>query len=152
MKKRSLLTLLLCEFSAAYSLSVGNPCEASLFFDEVLYNNSCCDPCDQVFYFNTCSIRFGFYGDYVFNRRLETVTGRDIDFSEMATNAGYLALNFWETFDIFTTLGATKITFNTSLGPFNSGNASPRFNFESSTALSWSIGGEERSGNAIDGL
>ena len=145
MKKLFLIASLLFALEKVFALPIGNPSNASLFFYTTpCDNNSYSDPCDQV---GLCSsfldiVRFdvGFYGDYVFNRHLETVTNRKIDYSQISTNAGYIAINFWELVDVFTTLGASKFSFNTSLGPFNDTNKSPRFTFESATAFSWSVG------------
>lgn len=136
MKKRFLLALLFFCLGKTWALPVGNPAEASLFCDDA----ACCCP-NSLFSLDSICWRVGFWGDFVFNRNFETVTGSKIDFSQRFTNAGYLAVNFCNVVDLFTTLGATKFRFNTSLGPFNAGNRSPRFDFQSSTAFSWSIGG-----------
>ena len=138
MKKIVFLAVFVFSVAKSYSLPVGNPTGSSLFFYEVPRKACLCD--ENIFCWDGVRVGLGFYGDYVFNRNLETVTGKKVDFSHICTNAGYLSLNFWNVFDLFTTLGATKFTFNTSLGPFNSTNPSPRFDFESSSAFSWSIG------------
>ena len=132
MKKLSILALVFLSMTtAAFALPVGNPAEASLFCEK-----RCCVCCSDEF-----SVRVGFYGDYVFNRNWKTSSDRKVDYSQITTNAGYFALNYCNIAEVFTTLGATKLSFNTSLGPFNSGNTGPRFDFESSSAFSWSVGG-----------
>jgi hypothetical protein len=140
MKKIVLLIAFLIGVESINALPVGNPSDASLFYE--IPCDSCSElPCNQtLFPWEYIRLGVGYYGDFVFNRHLETVTGRQIDYTQIATNAGYLSLSFWEAFDIFATIGTTKFKFNTSLGPFNASNTSPRFDFESSTSISWSIG------------
>lgn len=141
MKKTFFLAIVSVFFlsvTQSFALPVGNPTGASLFFYEVP-KGACCTA-ENIFCLDAVRVGLGFYGDYVFNRNLETVTGKKVDYSRMYTNAGYLSLNFWNVFDVYTALGATQFTFNTSLGPFNSTNPSPRFDFKSSNAFSWSIG------------
>ncbi len=95
----------------------------------------------------TLSLRAGFFGDYVFNRLLKTdvpntffmskqasdaasssFTGEDLPNialhknmtqSELYTNAGYLALNIWDRFDVFCTLGTTNAYIKGSSAAFN---------------------------------
>lgn len=137
--KTWLITLLLAlAIGRAYGLPVGNPAEPALFCCHSTCDEACSVPCD--FFVDLIDLRIGFYGDYVFNRHLKTVTQRKIDYTQMFTNAGYLALNFCQRFDLFTTLGVTKFSFNTNLEPFNSDNPSPCFDFESNTMFSWSVG------------
>jgi major outer membrane protein len=137
--KRIILILFFfhCVPERVEALPVGNPSEASFFN----YMNCCeihADNCELLF--EIARLRIGYYGDFVFQRHLETVHGRHIDYSEIATNAAYIALNFFEVAELFTTVGASHFKLNTSLGPFNQTNPSPRFDFESSTAFSWSLG------------
>ena len=139
MKKQLILAALLLSIHKLTALPVGNPSNASLPCTPLSAKYGWpCSPSEL--FLGRARFDVGFYGDYVFSRHLETITERQIDFSEMFTNAGYLALNFCNRFDIFTTLGSTKFRFNTSLGPFNPGNTSPRFDFESITSFSWSVG------------
>jgi opacity protein-like surface antigen len=110
-----------------YALPADNPAGASL----ALYP--------------TCSgfsLGLGFYGDYVFNRHMRTTTtrGKDIDTTKLFTNAAYLDLNLCDRLDIFTTLGASRLSLNTSLAPFNALDPHPLFEIESSSSFSYSIG------------
>ncbi|MCH9627184.1 MAG: Major outer membrane porin [Chlamydiales bacterium] len=136
----TMLTVLAC--GAAYALPVGNPSEASLLCDGLIWEGHCGDPCDPCL--NWCdafSVRVGFYGDYVFNRHME-VDGRgdpDIEHTEIYTNAGYIAVNFWDRFDVFTTLGATNLCIDTNVSAFRLGDG-PRIELETDTDFSWSIG------------
>lgn len=137
MKKILTLFIVLTGLQNAVALPIGNPSEVTLFRCALPFKERCLCFLDQ-FRFSV-----GYYGDFVFNRHLETVTERQIDYSTLTTNAAYLALNFRNLFEIFSTLGATKIKFNTSFSPFNAegDNPRPRFDFESTTAFSWSLGG-----------
>jgi hypothetical protein len=143
--------LLICAFlflgSTLSALPLGNPAEPGIYKRGAFLcggNNNLCDPC-----FNWCdafSLRIGFYGDYVFNRGLKIVKepnplikGSDFDEYQIFTNAGYIALNFINRLDVFTTLGetTTKIKSNlTGLAPGLLGEGeliqSPHF--------SWSVG------------
>lgn len=115
-----------------YALPVGNPIEATLFGRE-----NCCEAlsfCDFVGY------GVGFYGDYVFNRHMETVNHKDIDTTKLFTNAGYLLVNLWHRLDLFTTLGASRLSLNTSLGAFSRADPHPLFEIESLSSFSYSVG------------
>jgi Chlamydia major outer membrane protein len=121
-----------------FALPVGNPSEASLFCsNQFCQAIDCASSCPS---FDMLDLSVGYYGDYVFNRHLETIQNQHIDYSHISTNAGYVALTCWERFELFATFGASKFSFNTSLLPFNATNPSPRFDFETSTAFSWSVG------------
>ncbi len=137
-----MLTILSC--GAAYALPLGNPSEASLMCDGLFYEGLCADYCDPcVSWCDAWSFRAGFYGDYVFERHLEVdqglTDGRQIEHSEIFTNAGYVAFNFYDRFDIFATFGATNINLETNAVAFV-GTVRDRFKLETDTDFSWSIG------------
>lgn len=140
----TILTLLTC--GAAYALPVGNPTEASLFLNGAwMDNNSCCDPCDPCFsWADSLSFRLGYYGDFVFSRHLKkrgeegSGTGGHIRDGEIFTNAGYLALNFCNRFDIFTTLGASDMRIRTNGVSFAAINQLIELDFRE--RFSWSVG------------
>ncbi len=142
----TLLAVLTC--GAAYTLPVGNPSEASLLCDGLFWEGSCCmDPCDPcATWCDAVSFRFGYYGDFVFNRyfknRSGTGSGRTIEHTELFTNAGYLALNIWDRVDIFSSLGATKLRLDTNAVSFNLDGdvAGERFDLETKSRFSWSVG------------
>lgn len=113
---------------ALHALPVGNPAEIKLA--------PCTSECPS---FLSCSV--GFYGDYVFNRHLQTVRGKVIDTTKLFTNAGYVAVNFFDRWTIFSTLGVTNLSLNTSLGAFNAIDPHPLFEIETESAFSYSIGG-----------
>jgi len=148
----TLLTILTC--GAVQALPVGNPGEASLFTNGIFCeSNGCCDFCDPCFsWCDAWSIRVGFYGNYVFNRHLEVDRngdeGKDIEHAEIYTNAGYIALNLCDRFDIFATLGSTTIELgfddrvltNEILADFAGGLTTfDTLRFE--PTFSWSVGG-----------
>lgn len=136
MKKLSTALLMLL-MSASYALPVGNPSEATLVCPEVpcgTYFSGKCFSCDFL------SLGVGFYGDYVFNRHLQTIHHKDIDTVRLFTNAAYLVANFYERVDIFTTLGASRLSLNTSFGAFAAVDPHPLFELETSTAFSYSVG------------
>src|ERR1700722_6433594 len=131
--KKLCIAIGLLFISTAYALPVGNPSEASLFHREEI----CCDPTSPCDFF---SFGVGFYGDYVFNRHMKTDQNKDIDTTKLFTNAGYLVINFYDRVDLFSSLGASRLSLNTSLGPFNSIDPHPLFEIESGTAFSYSLG------------
>ncbi len=135
MKKLSLFVAALFLLTRVEALPIGNPSEASLFTMKECKKECASNSEERPLYFT-----LGYYGDFVFNRHFKTVAGKQIDYSHITTNAGYLGLTVGELFEIFTTLGATQLSLNTSLKPFNGSNPSPRFDFFTNTAFSWSVG------------
>lgn len=144
MKKLFVIALTLFTCGTMHALPVGNPADATMLLDGVIWEGLCPDPCDPCVKFcDAISLRIGFYGDYVFNRHLEIDQSHFdavIENSEIFTNAGYIALNFYDRVDIFTTLGATNIFIDTNAYAFN-GISGERIVLESTTDFSWSIGG-----------
>lgn len=145
----TMLSILAC--GAAHALPVGNPSDASLLTDGLFWEGLCQDLCDPCFsWWDAWSFRVGFYGDYVFNRHLEVDSSDEvvdpgvIRKTTINTNAGYLALNFFDRLDVFATLGATNFglqsnELNFALIPGFTDNGA--FELASSTSFSWSIGG-----------
>nr|WP_246481918.1 porin [Chlamydiifrater volucris] len=117
--------------------------------DGVLWEGASGDPCDPCStWCDALSLRAGFFGDYVFNRLLKTdvpstfegmsasittnqstvnsaesrpnvALHKNMTQSELYTNAGYLALNIWDRFDVFCTLGTTNAYIKGSSAAFN---------------------------------
>lgn len=145
MKKLFATMLMVLACGAAYALPVGNPSEASLLCDGVIWEGHCGDPCDPCLtWCDAFSLRVGFYGDYVFNRHLQVRDRRvgqraHIEHFSLYTNAGYLAANLWDRFDIFATLGTTNFSLNTDASTFDGGRGR-RLEIESDSDFSWSIG------------
>lgn len=137
MKKLLFTFLTILTSGAAYALPIGNPAEASLLCDGLFCEGYTIDPCDPCYSWRDAfSFRIGFYGDYVFNKHMERDNSPhgDVELTELYTNAGYIAANFWNRFDVFATLGATSLYVESG----NSG--SGRFELETETDFSWSIG------------
>ena len=90
------------------------------------------------------SLRFGYYGDFVFNRKLK-VDGRGTGFhknissTKLFTNAGYLVLNICDRVDLFSTLGETRLSVATN-GLTWSRAANYQTYFNSKESFSWSAG------------
>ncbi len=144
-KKLAFLFTLLIS-GTAFALPLGNPWEASLMREGVFCegHGGCydyCDPCMS--WCDAWSIRIGFYGDYVFDTRMEiTSTPGDpnIHESELYTNAGFIAVNFWDRFDIFATLGATQLEAIANARAFGA-SINTYVTLLTDTGFSWSIGG-----------
>jgi major outer membrane protein len=145
MKKLFMTMLTVLASGAAYALPVGNPSDASLLCDGLIWEGHCGDPCDpSLTWCDAFSLRVGFYGDYVFNRHLKDDTNeldKKIERTEIYTNAAFLAANFWDRFDIFSALGASNISINTNASVFNNAFNGTRFELETDSRFSWSLGG-----------
>jgi major outer membrane protein len=143
MKKLFVTALTIFACGALQALPVGNPSDASLLCDGLVWEGRCGDPCDPCLTLcDAFSLRFGFYGDYVFNRHLEIDRNQDdsnIEHTRLFTNAGFIAANFWDRFDLFATLGATNFAIETNALSFGGANQS-RFEIETDTHFSWSLG------------
>ena len=147
MKKLLLLSLLLV--SPLFALPVGNPMDASLYSNGLVWGdcckNNCCDPCDPCFsWCDAWSFRLGFYGDYVYNRHLKRTSGglKSLNDAELYTNAALLVLNICDRFDVFSTLGESQISLLGERRSFsNSSNPRRYKSIESKTRFSWSVGG-----------
>lgn len=101
----------------------------------------CCSS-DNAFFNRRMTL--GFYGDYVINRHLETVHDKDIDYTKLLTHAGIVAMNFCDRLAIFSTLGVTRLSLNTSLGAFNLDDTHPLFEIETLSSFSYSVGAKAK--------
>jgi major outer membrane protein len=145
MKKKLLIVLTSLISSSLFALPVGNPADATL----LQRGPSCesfniCDAAPNWCKLFTCCI--GFYGDYVFDRHLELThkaNPSNCAFeTKISTNAGYLAVNFWNRFDVFTTIGATSFHFSEGLSTSGiPSENSLEVQFNTRTDFSWSVGG-----------
>lgn len=148
MKKLLVTMLTILTSGAAFALPVGNPSDASLLCDGICWEGHCGDMCDPCLtWCDAFSIRFGFYGDYVYERHLQvdhnlTDKKPHIDHSRIMTNAAFFAGNFWDRFDVFATVGATRWYLEGNLRSFQTTTAiTPvEFQVESETNFSWSVG------------
>ncbi len=146
---KSILTALawfIISSSTLLALPVDNPLLPGLYRNGVFWNQDCtknsadCKP----LLWKGFSFRFGYYGDFVFDRHLRIQTKKNhstIHRTTINTNAAYYAFNFCERFDLFGSLGATQTNFvvtGKSLG-------NPLLNrwvyIDTETTFSWSLGG-----------
>ena len=150
MLKRNFLvaaTALTISASTLIGLPMGNPLDATWLTEGILwegndYENSCLSWCDA------WSLRAGYYGDFVFDRRLEVddrPNDSDIRKTRIMTNAAYLAFNMWDRYDLFLTFGETKFHIETPGSAFSlRGAGGVTFNdtveVETECYFSWSIG------------
>lgn len=121
MKKLIMTALGVLSCTMIEALPIGNPGEASLVPWGVVFpraSERCrCNPC--FYWFDIWSVRAGYYGDFVNNRRLKLSGngfdhGKHIEKTEIVTNAAYLALNLADRVDFFGTVGATNINITTN--------------------------------------
>ena len=147
MKKLVMFALTILTSGAASALPVGNPSDASLLVDGLFCHGNCGNYSDCFNFWDAISLRFGFYGDYVFNRHLDFEhrdnDQRAIERTRINTNAGLLVLNFYNRFDIFSSLGVSNLWLKTnasglSLIPSVNGT---RIEIETGSDFSWSVGG-----------
>jgi len=140
--------------SRVWALPVGNPSEASLLssglcwenISDSCYEQICSCPSGYVKpgLYDSTSFRIGFYGDYVFQRNLkmQALKGHGYSYinqSQLFTNAGYLALNFYDRVDLFGTLGASRWNLAGNASAFNA-EAGTFEEIYSDPGLSWSVG------------
>lgn len=151
MKKLLMTMLAVLSCGATYALPLMNPSEASLLCDGVFWEGHCgdlCDPC--LTWCDAFSVRFGFYGDYEFNRYM-IVDGSNssraaVDVTSIYTNAAYFAANFWDRFDLFWTLGTSNFSLDADASVFNGTGATgntpgtSRISLIGDEDFSWSIG------------
>ena len=97
------------------ALPLNNPMQSTMINRGVF----CDDPCGATF-FGMFDVRFGFYGDYIYNTHMEVNRANRHDsireFSVM-TNAGEIDVNFW-CFDFFATVGASNIAMESAIRVF----------------------------------
>lgn len=137
--KRLLLPLLVTP--PLMALPLNNPVEPKLFDHGAI----CSDYCEPLL-FDMFDLRFGFYGDYIFNTHMDVNRPNRSDTIRQVsvmTNAGDITLN-WKCIEAFCTLGATKIYVDTNIKVFQTDTASAnnqRFDIEFESTFSWSVGG-----------
>ena len=151
MKKLLATVLVVLSSGVAFALPVANPAAASLLCDGLIWEGVCGDMCDPCLtWCDAFSLRFGYWGNFQFNRYLETDTScehRDLDITRVISNAGYFAGNFWDRFDVFWTLGTTQIQAWGDMDIWATSGANPiaqsgeaLFHIITTTDFAWSIG------------
>ncbi len=145
--KKIAATLLVCVITTVtYALPIGNPWEASLMHEGVFCEGhyaDYCDPCTTSF--DAWSLRFGYYGDFVWDRNMEIDRNEDnakIRNTAIWTNSAYFALNFWDCVDLFWTLGTTSVDLRATGNVFTPDSLIlPRdIYLLTETDFSWSVG------------
>lgn len=148
MKKLVMSVLSSLASLSVFALPIGNPSDPRLLSQGTCLESGACNICeifDPCFdWFKAWSVRFGYYGDFVFNRNLQIEgsglgQGRVIRKAEINTNAGFLAVNFCDFADLFTTLGASDIRLQTRENSWFLTGVSDG-ELLTSTSFSWSIG------------
>lgn len=155
MKKIALGAVLFLSSGALWALPVGNPAEASLLREGVFWKGNeqvgfwdfWCNPCKN--WCNAFHFRLGFYGDYVYGHSFERQGNgiinnvpKDIEHTQIETNAALFVINFFNCFDFFATLGASNLNMQTNAITFDGETLrGDRLDIESVTELSWSVGG-----------
>lgn len=138
MKKFILFCLSLLLIPALEALPLGNPADPLLYPFGIIMG--CEDPC-------ACGpiwhIRAGYYGDFVYDRKLSVnrpaFRRGVIRKTTLRTNAAHLTLNFYDTVDLYATLGQTQLSLYANeqsfgaLAPFQG-------ILSTNTHFSWSIG------------
>jgi hypothetical protein len=147
MRKLIITVFALLAPALSFALPIGNPWEASLHRTGLLLQGACFNSSASPNWYEQFSIRFGYWGDFVFNHPLQLAHGSNratIHKTQINTNAAYLALNACDRFDLFGTLGATQVNLSTpgrafQLNPaIHGGNA--YIDINNQTAFSWSLG------------
>lgn len=95
------------------ALPCGSPADPALYthgliwddcFEECYCDDGLWGPCG--FCWGEFSIRFGYFGDFVFDRNLkEKATDERIDHTHISTNAALLVLNLWNRIDFYGIFG-----------------------------------------------
>lgn len=112
-----LAVLLSSILSNAYATSVGNLAEPKMFEEGTFMPEN-----------EFVSLRAGYQGDFVFDRKL-----KDLDDTEINTNAGTLTLNINKKIDVYGIFGATDGTLEETYG-------STKVKYETDTSFSWAVG------------
>lgn len=113
----NLVVLLSVIFVNVYAAPVGNLAEPKMLGKGIFI------PEDGL-----VSLRAGYQGDFVFDRRL-----KDLDDAEINTNAGTVTLNINKKVDIYGIFGATDGTFEETYN-------STKVKYGTDTAFSWGVG------------
>ena len=129
MKKLAVLGLFVA--GALQALPLVNPADSVMYTNGICWHegeNTCCFPsCDYDCWEEMFSMRFGFSGDYVFNRHIEvrhglvgnhpTAThpeGGVFSTVSLMTNAGTFCINFIDWIEAYAAFGVTRISVKAS--------------------------------------
>ena len=84
----------------------------SLYASPVLSPNTAAVHTDGVFFCDDCSgysLRAGFRGDYVFDRKLSSTANVTSNRTSILSNEGVITLNFWDRLDVYGLVGASSM-------------------------------------------
>ncbi len=135
--------------TSLYALPLGNPLDATWLTDGLLWDGISEEEYEEgcICWLDAWSLRVGYYGDFVFDRRLEVdakPNKSDIRKTRLFTNAAYFAFNLWDKYDLFATIGQTKFHVESPASAFDFTVLGALFNdraeFETETNFSWSAG------------
>ncbi|MCX6994925.1 MAG: hypothetical protein NTY13_03780, partial [Chlamydiae bacterium] len=115
----------------------------SLYASPVLSPNAAAVHTDGVFFCDDCScwsLRAGFRGDYVFDRKLSSYSAdhQGTTVASMMSNEGVVTLNFWDRLDIYGLVGAT--TTQLSSIAFNSSGSTVLLESSTPSSTIWGVG------------
>ena len=121
--------------SALQALPLVNPADSVMYTNGICWHqgeNSCCFPsCDYDCWLDRFSMRFGFSGDYVFDRNVEVKhalvgaagslfpEGGDFMTTTIMTNAGTFCVNYADWIEAYVGFGVTNFSIRTSSSVFS---------------------------------
>ena len=110
-KKLALTTLIFLTCGAIQALPVGNPADPMLYQDNLWFGDcqwhDCTIPNGKTY--DLPELHLGYYGDYVFNRRLQAKEeAGTVELTTIFTNAGLVVVNFYDWFEFFATVGVSN--------------------------------------------
>lgn len=142
MKKITVTLLGVLACGGAYALPFGNPADPVLLTEGVFYAGDSCDPCDPCdSWFSALSVRIGYQGDFVYNRKMRLKSSSStVTTTRIMTNAGVVYLNFGDRVDAYGLVGATNIKMGGDGDAFGASPGAKRFLLASSTDISWGVG------------
>ena len=117
----SFLTVLSC--GTVCALPIGNPASPKLYTSSLWFgDNEWSDPCDPcTSWFDWIDLRMGYYGNFVYNRRLEVDSseGPTISNTTITTNDGLFTFSFCRWIDLFAHVGVSNFEASSPLSAAN---------------------------------
>ena len=116
----------LCFAGALQALPLVNPADSVMYTNGIFWHDgdrSSDWPCTDDCWLDSFSMRFGFYGDYVFNRNLKVrhgfnpagnvtyQSGGSLIKTTLSTNAGTMCVNFCDWIEAYVAFGVTNINW-----------------------------------------
>jgi major outer membrane protein len=138
MKKIAILACCIAAAPLLHALPVGNPSEANLLSKGVAWGTN-----PELNWGGHFGLRAGYYGDFVFNRHTkveQNVVETNLSYTNVYTNAGYVALNLYNCVDFFSVVGMSNLFLDGDAATFGSSAIGQRIEIESHTDFSWGVG------------